>query len=194
MPGGRASIVVAAALAVGAAGCGSLPASRLPAPYDAARPVTVTTSDGRLRAVLDPRARAVDLFARGRHVGTQPAGVGPVGLATNGSSRVYVADPGSDGLLVYRLLPDFAAERRLRLPGEPYAIAADPERYRLYVTLRARDLVVEMPLHGRPHVLNAFATPHRPERMTVAPGGDLLISGGDGARARIDPRTAPPRR
>lgn len=187
-----ASLLAALALAAAPAGCGSAAVSELPAAFGPSAPTTVRADRGRLRAVLDPRARTVTLYDRARRTGIQPAGVAPVGLASNDHYRVYVADAGADGLLVYRLRPDFALERRLRLQGEPFAVAADPVRRRLYVTLRARDLVVELPLHGRPHVLTAFATPPRPERVAVGAGGVLTVTGSGGARRRIDPGTATP--
>ena len=183
----RACLLVFVALA----GCGSAPVSELPAPFGIARPTTVRADGGRLRAVLDPRARVVTLYDGARRR-TQPAGVAPVGFVSNDRFRVFVADAGSDGLLVYRLRPGFVLERRLRLRGEPFALAADHERDRLYATLRTRDLVVELPDHGRPHVLKAFATPHRPERVTVDAAGVLTVTGASGARRRIDPRTATP--
>jgi hypothetical protein len=189
----RACLFGTLALGFGAtAGCGSAPVSELPAPFGISTPTTVRADGGALRAVLDPRARRVTLYAGARRRGTQPAGVAPVGFVSNDRFRVFVADAGSDGLLIYRLRPDFALERRLRLRGQPFALAADPIRHRLYATLRARDLVVELPDHGRPHVLAAFATPHRPERVRVGAGGVLTVTGSDGARRRIDPRTATP--
>jgi DNA-binding beta-propeller fold protein YncE len=188
----RACLLAALALGLAVAGCGSAPVSELPAPFGASAPTTVRAGGGSLRAVLDPRARTVTLYAGATRRGSRPAGVAPAGLASNDGYRLYVADAGSDGLLIYRLRPGFVLERRLRLPGEPFALAADPARYRLYATLRARDRVVELPLHGRPHVLAAFATPHRPERVRVGSDGVLTVTGSDGARRRIDPRTATP--
>jgi hypothetical protein len=188
----RACLLAAVALGPGLAGCGSAPVAELPAPLGNSAPTTVRADAGRLRAVLDPRARVVTLYAGTRRRGTQPAGVAPAGFVSNGRLRVFVADAGSDGLLVYRLAPGFVLERRLRLRGEPYALAADHARDRLYATLRTRDLVVELPDHGRPHVLRAFATPHRPERVTVDAGGVLTVTGSAGERRRIDPRRATP--
>ncbi|MEP6952748.1 MAG: hypothetical protein ABI950_01655 [Solirubrobacteraceae bacterium] len=187
----RACLLAALALGPVAGGCGSAAVSDLPESFGVSTPTTVRPH-GRLRAVLDPRARTVTVYDGARRIGVQPAGVAPVGFASNDLYRVYVADAGADGLLIYRLDPDFALERRLRLRGEPYALVADAARRRLYATLRARDLVVEMPLHGRPHVLNAFATPHRPERVSVGAGGVLTVTGSGGERRRIDPRTATP--
>jgi hypothetical protein len=184
----RACLLVLVALA----GCGSESVSELPAPFGVSAPTTVRADAGRLRAVLDPRARRVTLYDGARRRGTQPAGVAPVGFVSNDRFRVFVADAGSDGLLIYRLRPDFVLERRLRLRGEPFALAADHARKRLYATLRTRDLVVELPDHGRPHVIHAFATPHRPERVTVDAGGVLTVTGSGGERQRIDPRTATP--
>lgn len=184
----RACLLVLVVLA----GCGSAPVSELPAPFGVTAHPVVSADGGRLRVELDPRARTLTMFARDRRLSTQPAGVAPVAIVSNDNFRVFVADAGSDGLLIYRLRPDFALERRLRLRGQPFGLAADPARHRLYATLRARDLVVELPDHGRPHVLAAFATPHRPERVRVGAGGVLTVTGSDGARRRIDPRTATP--
>ena len=187
-----ACLAATLALGLAVAGCGSAAVSELPAPFGISAPTTVRADGGRLRVVLDPRARRVSLYAGARRAATQPAGVAPVGFVSNDRFRVFVADAGSDGLLIYRLRPDFSLERRLRLRGEPYGLAADPAHKRLYATLRTRDLVVELPDHGRPHVINAFAAPHRPERVSVGPDGVLTVTGSGGERRRIDPRTATP--
>ena len=105
---------------------------------------------------------------------------------------MFVADAGSDGLLIYRLHPDFALERRLRLRGQPFGLAADPAAPPALRDAARATWSSELPDHGRPHVLAAFATPHRPERVRVGAGGVLTVTGSDGARRRIDPRTATP--
>ena len=55
----------------------------------------------------------------------------------------------------------------LYLPGGPYGVALDPLRRRLWVTLPALNQLVELPAHGRPHVLRRFATVRQPDSVAV---------------------------
>ncbi len=136
-----------AALAL--AGCGSAPASELP-PAEGP-PQRAALDDGRV-AVLAPRERVLALVdARsGRRLATAPAGVGPTHVACLGVC--WVADTRGDALLVYRLESGLRLVRRLYLAGGPRQIAVDRRRRRLEVALSSGG-AVELPAHGRPHVL-----------------------------------------
>jgi hypothetical protein len=137
-----------AALAL--AGCGSAPLGKLP-PADGP-PRQAALPDRRTLAVLATRERVLRLVdARsGRRLATAPAGVGPTHVACLGIC--WVADTRGDALLVYRLEPRLRLVRRLYLAGGPREIEVDRRRRRLVVAL-ARGGAVELPAHGRPHVL-----------------------------------------
>ena len=187
-------------------GCGSLPAAELPPP---ARPAgaalggvpsvpgdervagdgePLTIESGRTTATLDARAREVVLrdARTGARRATVPAGVGPTAIAARGRV-LFVVDTAGDGLLVVRLGPDPQVVRRAYLPGRPAGIAVDTTRYRLWVALSARDEVVGLPSHGRPHVVERIATVRAPQRVGVDSAGRVVVAGPGGARAAYDP-------
>jgi hypothetical protein len=142
------------------AGCGSAPVGRLPAPAGPAREVAALT--GGRSVVLLGRERALELRdARGRVVGRAPAGVGPTHVACvdHGApaSWCYVTDTRGDALLVFAVRAGIEPRRRLYLPGGPAGVSLDHARRRLLVTLRGGHEVVELPAHGRPHVLRRRA-------------------------------------
>lgn len=143
----------ALALAVTLAGCGSAPISELPPAAGAARDVA-RLADGRRVALLG-RERVLELLdARtGRRIASAPAGVGPTHLACLDRGWCYVTDTRGDALLVFRVGAGLELTRRYRLAGGPDEIAIDRRRRRLVVTLAARGKRVELPAHGRPHLL-----------------------------------------
>ncbi|MEN3280911.1 MAG: hypothetical protein V7607_2051 [Solirubrobacteraceae bacterium] len=118
--------------------------------------------------VLLGRERAVELRdARGRRIGRAPAGVGPTHVACvdRAASRAwcYVTDTRGGALLVFAVGAGIEPTRRLYLPGGPDRLSLDHARRRLLVTLRLAHEVVELPAHGRPHVLR---------RRSPTPGTD----------------------
>ena len=60
-------------------------------------------------------------------LGRTGAGIGPVGLATDGVQLLYVTDVEGDALLVFHLRPRFELIRRVHVIGGPYAISFDKE-------------------------------------------------------------------
>jgi hypothetical protein len=92
-------------------------------------------------------------------------------------------------VLVYSLHPHLEPTRRLYLPGGPYGIALDPLRRRLWVTLPALNQLVELPAHGRPHVLRRFATVRQPDSVAVDErSGRVFVTGRSaGVLETIDP-------
>jgi DNA-binding beta-propeller fold protein YncE len=132
-------------------------------------------------AVVSVRERVLELYdVRAlRRVGRAPAGVGPTHVACLDAGPCYVADTQGGALLVYRLRPRLELVRRLFLPGGPYGIALDATRRRLYVTLPARNELVQLPAHGRPHVLRRWPTVREPRTVAVdATLGRVLVTGG----------------
>jgi DNA-binding beta-propeller fold protein YncE len=139
---------------------------------------------GRLVVVLAERARVLSLYdaATGRRLATAPAGIGPTHLATLGDDA-FVADTRGGALLVFSLRPRLVLMRRANLRGGPYGLAVDPVRRRLWVTLTARNELVEVTADPRPRVLRRLPTLRQPNDVTVDPrSGVVAVSGSDGVQ------------
>jgi hypothetical protein len=136
------------------------------------QPGGVTTLAGGSKiAVVSVRERLLELYdARTlRRLAHAPAGVGPTHVACLDAGPCYVADTRAEALLVYRLRPRLELARRYSLPGGPYGMALDAARRRLYVTLPARNELVELPAHGRPHVVRRWPAVHQAQTIAVDP-------------------------
>ena len=103
-------------------------------------------------AVLCGRERMLEVYdARTlRRLGRTGAGIGPVGLATDGVHLLYVTDVSGDALLVFHLSPRFQLIRRVHVIGGPYAIAYDPGRWELTIGLKRAGGVVRYAAGSRP--------------------------------------------
>jgi hypothetical protein len=150
-----------------------------PAPAD-----VIASEDGRRLIVLAARAREVELrdARTGRLLDTADAGIGPARMARRGR-WLWLTDLRGDALLIYRVLEDrIELARRAHLPGGPFAITVDPDRYRLRVVLTRTNAVAELPAHGRPRVLETLPALRAPRGLAVLAGADgpLAVSGADG--------------
>lgn len=139
--------------------------------------------DGTLLLVVSVRERVVELFdaktlERRDRI---PVGVGPTHVACSPDGPCFVTDTQGDALLVVRVAADgrsLRLSRRVYLDGAPYGIAIDPERTRLWVTLTARNELVELPAHGRPHVLARLPTVQQADTVAVdTSNGDVVVTG-----------------
>jgi hypothetical protein len=132
----------------------------------------------RLIAVLCGRDRVVQLFDATslKPVAKASAGTGPARIATDGRADLYVTDVVADALLVYHLHPRFELIRRVDLPGGPWAIAHDPGRSALWITLTGLNRVVEFADGSRPVQVRSYPTVRQPNELAVV-GTDLLIDG-----------------
>ena len=120
--------------------------------------------------MLCGRERVVQLFdARTlKPVAKAPAGIGPAHIASDGRADLYVTDVAGESLLVYHLHPTFELIRRVRLPGGPFAIAHDSGRSALWITLTARNQVVEYADGSRPVAIRSYPTERQPNRVAVS--------------------------
>jgi DNA-binding beta-propeller fold protein YncE len=138
-------------------------------------------ADGRRVAVVSVRERVVELYdvETRRRLARVPAGVGPTHVVSEPRfDRLYVTDTSAGALLVFDTRPELELVRRVYLPGAPYGIALDEQRHRLWVTLTGTNEVVELPAHGRPHVLRRFPTARQPDTVAVdAATGRVFITG-----------------
>jgi len=146
---------------------------------------------GRVVVVVMARERRLELRSvrRARRLDSAPVGVGPTHVACLDRGPCFVVDTQGQALLVVKLHP-LRVARRVALAGEPYGIALDPVRRRLWVTLPGRNTVVELPAHGRPHVLGQFATVRQPDAVAVDPrtGVVAIIGRADGVLQLLRPR------
>lgn len=139
--------------------------------------------DASLLLVVSVRERVAELYdARTLERRDRiPVGVGPTHVACTPDGPCFVTDTQGDALLVVRVAADgrsLRLSRRVFLDGAPYGIALDPERKRLWVTLTARNELVELPAHGRPHVLQRLPTVQQPDTVAVdTSNGDVAVTG-----------------
>jgi hypothetical protein len=118
-------------------------------------PTAVATLDrGAKVAVLCGRERVLDVYdaATLRRLGRTGAGIGPVGLATDGVQLLYVTDVEGDALLVFHLRPRFQLIRRVHVIGGPYDISYDHDRWELTIGLKRTGSVVRYAAGSRPVV------------------------------------------
>ncbi|HWV87245.1 MAG TPA: hypothetical protein VNZ62_17475 [Capillimicrobium sp.] len=169
-----------------------VPVDAAPAPIAAAlraatTPRETTTGDGKLTAVVDARARTLELRdpATGRLVASAPAGVGPTHVAALGN-RLYVTDTAGGALLIFHVSPDreLTLTRRVFLPGSPFGIAVDPQRGLLWVTLTARNELVGLTADHQARPLLRRPTVRRPVAVAVV-SGTVAVAGRDDRVAQL---------
>jgi hypothetical protein len=190
------------------AGCGSAPVRDLPtaaqppvSPPLTAEPAGTTVmgevqpsppatiDGGRTLVRVLARERVLELFdARtGNRSARAPAGVGPTHVACLRLAWCYVTDTQGDALLVFRRAARLELVRRYYLAGGPYALALDRRRRVLYVTLPGRNELVQLPAHGRPHVLRRWPTVRQPDALAVDEVSGRVTVTGDAASQIVRP-------
>lgn len=146
---------------------------------------------GRALAVVSVRERVVEVYDTDtlELLGSAPAGAGPTHVIAGSQGRFYVADTVGDGLLVFETRPALRLSRRVALPGSPYGVTVDRERARLWVTLTARNRLVELSGGARPRVLRTFPAVRQPNTVAVDPAtGRVFVTGkADGVLQLFDP-------
>lgn len=144
------------------------------------------TADRDHVAVVGVRERALEVFDTHTldSVGRISVGIGPTHVVGAGE-RFFVVDTRGDALLEVRLGP-LRVHRRTHLGGAPYGIALDTERRRYWVTLTARNEVVELTDH---RVLRRFPSVRQPNSVAVDPrsGRVFVASRSDGTLQILDP-------
>jgi len=107
------------------------------------------------------------------------AGDGPTHVVADRSGRFVVVDTRGGALLFYGPPPQAAQVQRFALPGQPYGIAYDPTRNRLWVTVTATNEVVAVDLSGsQPRETARLPTVQQPNTVAVdAKTGRLFITG-----------------
>jgi hypothetical protein len=167
------------------------PAGELVDDAPAAAPrIEALVDGGRKLAVLSPRERVLEVYdARTRELlDTAPAGAGPTHVVAGEGGLAYVVDTAGDGLLVFETSGPLRIRRRYPLPGAPYAAASDLRNGRLWVTLTARNQLVELATSARPHRLNVYPSVRQPDAVAIDPAGRVFVHGDQ--LQLLDPRRA----
>jgi DNA-binding beta-propeller fold protein YncE len=157
-----------------------------------ARPGGLAVAGDRVAAVA-VRQREIELYdgRRLRSLGRLNAGVGPTHLVADRRGLLYVVDTQGDAILMFRSRPRLALICRVNLPGVPYGVAIDPRRARLWVTLTARNELVEFQLKAGedPRQIATYPTVRQPNTVTVDPAsGRVFVAGRtDGKLQLLDP-------
>jgi DNA-binding beta-propeller fold protein YncE len=141
---------------------------------------------GTRRAVLRPRERVLEVYEGDRLVDRAPAGAGPTRVVRGERGLAYVVDTAGDGLLVFDTSGTLRILRRYPLFGAPYGAATDLRNGRLWVTLTARNELVELATSARPRRLDAYPTVRQPDAVAVDPQGRVFVAGEE--LQRLDPR------
>jgi DNA-binding beta-propeller fold protein YncE len=147
-------------------------------------------STGEKIGVISVLAYTIELFdpetLRGE--GSRNAGIGPTHAVADGDGRIYIADTRGDAVIVYATKPRLKWVGRIELPGSPYGLAVDTETDRVWVTLTARNEVVELAGGDQPKRLRSFPTVRQPNTVAVEPGSGrvYVASRTDGTLQLID--------
>jgi len=144
-------------------------------------------------AVVDVRANDITLVdARTlRVIGRASAGAGPTHGVTGTGGRLYVTDTRGGAVITFATHPRLRPLARRRLPGYPYGIALDSIRRRLWVTLTARNQLLELStVRSGLRLIRTYPTGRQPNTVTVDPrdGHVFVANAADGTVELIDPR------
>jgi DNA-binding beta-propeller fold protein YncE len=115
-----------------------------------------------------------------KSLGRIDAGEGPSHLVTGPGDRFYVADTRGGAVLVYAARPELKQLYRVSLPGSsPYGLAIDPEHDRLWVTLTAKNRLIELDLSGgAPRKVASYPTFQQPNGVAVdSSSGRVFVAG-----------------
>lgn len=93
------------------------------------------------------------------------------------AEQFYVIDTRGGVVLRYGACATLASEGRIALPGGPYGVAIDPARHHLWITLTARNRLVELDTSGAPRVIAEHGTGRQPNTVAVDERtGQVLIA------------------
>lgn len=123
-------------------------------------------------------------------LGELPAGDGPTHVVADRSGRLIVTDTRGGQLLVFDTVPEPRLAARLAMAGDPYGLAYDPDRHRLWVTLTASNQLVGLDLAPQtPRELHRLPTVRQPNTVAVDPvTGRVFVTGtADGTVQVIEP-------
>ena len=140
---------------------------------------------GNYAAVADVQGNGVWVYDA---VTRQQVAQAPVGqklthaVALRGDYAAF-ADTDGGAVLVERIDPQITDVARIDAPGNPYGLAFDAQRTRLYLTLTASNVlrVVDMTDPASPRTLGDLPTVQQPNSVAVDPRtGGVIVTGSEG--------------
>jgi DNA-binding beta-propeller fold protein YncE len=146
------------------------------------QPGGVTQADG-LAAVVDVRGRLLDVYAINplHLVGRVAIGAGPTHTVGLGNGTVAVADTTGGAILIVRVTGKPKVLASIPLPDQPYGLAVDLARHRLWVASSGDDTLRMFTLGATgtaPTIGPTFVTVQQPNSLAVVPStGDVIVAG-----------------
>jgi DNA-binding beta-propeller fold protein YncE len=156
-------------------------------------PGGVAVTSGGLVGIVGVRGLVLEVFEADtlEPVGRIDAGEGPTHVAAGPENRFYVTDTRGDAVLVYAAGPEPELLDRVPLPGSPYGITIDPGRSHLWVTLTAKQRVVQFALEENTvREIARYPTVRQPNTVAVdSASGRVFVTGKTNGELQIlDPR------
>lgn len=160
-----------------------------PAPV---QPGGIAAVAGRYVVLVAVAERVLQVYeaASGEELGEVGAGVGPSHVVAFGQDA-FVADTQGDAIRRFAIGRRPRQTEVVKAPGTPYGIAADRRRGRLWVTLTARNQLVEYAVGaGATRRIATYPTVRQPNSVAVQPRSGVVFVAGreDGRLQRIVPR------
>jgi YD repeat-containing protein len=139
---------------------------------------------GRYAAVADVQGNGVWVYdgSTRQQVAQAPVGVKLTHAVGLSGDLAAFADTDGGAVLIDRINPQITQVARVDAPGNPYGLAYDAQRHRLFVTLTASNIlrVVDLADPGAPRVLGGIPTVAQPNSVAVDPrSGAVLVTGTD---------------
>lgn len=149
-------------------------------------------SVGDRTGLIDVRENSLTIYENGTFAGVLelPAGAGPTHLVADKHGRMIATDTRGGQVLVFDPSGTPRQVGRVAVPGEPYGIAYDPPRDRLWVTVTATNQVVGFDMTDpTPREVARIPTVRQPNTVAADPRtGRLFVTGTtDGVVQIIDP-------
>jgi DNA-binding beta-propeller fold protein YncE len=151
-----------------------------------------TIDGGRIIVVVTVKERVIELYDAKtlERLASEPAGVGPTHVVCRDEGICYVADTTGKGLLVFQGKGGVLdLVHRQYLASQPYGIALDEERYKVWVTLPAVNQLVEVRARTKSRTGQVIPTVEQPQTVAVdESNGKVFVTGAtDGVLQTITP-------
>lgn len=157
------------------------------------KPGGVAVTEDGLVGVIAVQGLTLEVFEADTldSLGRVDAGEGPTHVKAGPGERFYVTDTRGDAVFVYAARPQPEQLDRVPLPGSPYGIAIDSRRDHLWVTLTAKQQVVQFALEGDGlREISRYPTVRQANTVAVDPAsGRVFVTGkAEGQLQILEPR------